>query len=63
MDTATQRCIVCENASFSPFYEGLKKCTECGHVVADMSISDEELRNLYQKNYFSDILGIFEHPY
>ena len=46
------KCIICENSSHKPFYEGLLKCKMCGHVFADISITDKELRELYRKNYF-----------
>ncbi len=46
------KCIICENVIHKPFYEGLLKCKTCGHVFADLSISNSELRELYRKNYF-----------
>jgi 2-polyprenyl-3-methyl-5-hydroxy-6-metoxy-1,4-benzoquinol methylase len=45
-------CITCEKIDFQPFYTGLIQCKNCSHIVADMNISDEELRNIYNKNYF-----------
>jgi len=52
METVVKQCIVCENSSFSSLYQGLIKCQNCSHVVADLSISDEDLYNLYKRNYF-----------
>jgi SAM-dependent methyltransferase len=45
-------CIVCDNSKYDQLYAGLIKCTNCGHVVADHSYTDEQLRELYKKKYF-----------
>lgn len=45
-------CIVCDGDKLSPYLEGLLRCEDCGHVAADLSISEEELHALYEKNYF-----------
>ena len=45
-------CIVCNSTSSVPFYPGILKCQQCGHVVADLQLSDHELFELYKKDYF-----------
>lgn len=45
-------CIVCNSTSSEPFYPGILKCQQCGHVVADLQLSDHELFELYKKDYF-----------
>lgn len=45
-------CIVCGGDDLRPFYSGLVKCAGCGFVAADMQLDENELRRLYQKNYF-----------
>lgn len=48
----TTRCIICEQTRTDNFMSGLKKCANCGLVFADMEISDEEVKRIYQKEYF-----------
>lgn len=50
--TAGQRCICCGGDDVAPRFEGLLRCQGCGHVWADMELSDEALRALYSENYF-----------
>jgi len=45
-------CAVCSGSSARKFYKGLVVCSECGHVFADYDLTDDELRELYSKNYF-----------
>ncbi len=45
-------CIVCNSTQALPLYNGILKCQNCGHVYADLAISDSELFELYRKNYF-----------
>ena len=46
------RCIVCENTENERFYKGILKCKKCDHIFADLRLTDEELFDLYRKNYF-----------
>lgn len=46
------RCIVCDSSQTRPFHKGLLQCQRCSHVVADLRITDEELFQLYKKDYF-----------
>jgi 2-polyprenyl-3-methyl-5-hydroxy-6-metoxy-1,4-benzoquinol methylase len=48
MDT----CIICQSDKSSLMYQGLLKCDECNYVYADCKMSDDELKKIYQKNYF-----------
>lgn len=45
-------CIVCNSTNAKPFYPGILKCQRCGHVFADLLLSDQELFELYKKDYF-----------
>ncbi len=50
--TEPQFCICCNNVEHEPHLRGLRRCNRCGHVWADMRLSDEELRQLYSATYF-----------
>lgn len=52
VDSEYSRCIVCQHPDLQPHFEGLLRCPECGHVVADLSQSEEDLQKLYERNYF-----------
>ncbi|HEY9696881.1 MAG TPA: class I SAM-dependent methyltransferase [Trichocoleus sp.] len=45
-------CIVCSSSLSQPLYRGIDKCSNCGHVFADLSLSNKELFEIYQKSYF-----------
>lgn len=45
-------CIVCSSNLSQPLYRGIDKCSNCGHVFADLSLSSEKLFEIYQKSYF-----------
>jgi 2-polyprenyl-3-methyl-5-hydroxy-6-metoxy-1,4-benzoquinol methylase len=45
-------CIVCEHDHAEPLYQGIDRCPSCGHVFADLSLSNDELFKIYQKDYF-----------
>ena len=45
-------CIVCNHDTPEPLYKGIDRCPNCGHVFADLSLSNEELFKIYQKDYF-----------
>lgn len=49
---ATKNCIVCGSILAEAFYVKLLRCSKCGHVFADLHLSDAELLNLYCKSYF-----------
>ncbi len=46
-------CVVCGGTSASTLYEGILRCEACGHVFADMRLSDEELFKLYNEEFFT----------
>jgi len=50
--STTRECIVCGSVRPAPLYTGILACRACGHVFADLEISDEELLRLYGKSYF-----------
>jgi SAM-dependent methyltransferase len=45
-------CVVCDHSHYESYCEGLIRCCRCSHVVADLSISDEDLAQIYQRNYY-----------
>lgn len=45
-------CIVCDSEKAEQFYTGLLQCKQCKHVVADLQMTEEELFQLYKKDYF-----------
>lgn len=45
-------CICCLGTDHVAYLRGLRRCTTCTHVWADLRLSDEELRALYSENYF-----------
>lgn len=46
------QCIVCCNSKHDQLYKGIIRCSNCGHIFADINLTDEELRDTYRKNYF-----------
>lgn len=46
------QCPVCGCGESRPLYDGIVRCPDCSHVYADVSVSDEELRRLYAREYF-----------
>lgn len=49
---AAPACICCQSNDHAPHLTGLLRCTGCGHVWADMRLSEAELKQLYARNYF-----------
>lgn len=47
------RCIVCECDDAAPLYPGILRCRACGYVFADMRLTDEELFQLYNEEFFT----------
>lgn len=47
-----QKCGICNDTRIKPLYDDLLKCKKCGHVFFSVSLSDEELFKLYEKDYF-----------
>ena len=45
-------CIVCSGTDLRPFHPGLLRCPECGHAIAELWVTDEELQGIYRKDYF-----------
>ena len=47
-------CIVCGDASPpDALYPGIVRCSTCGYVAADLRLTDEELFNLYNEQFFT----------
>src|SRR6266496_646390 len=45
-------CILCGGGSFEEYSPGLRRCRGCGFVSADLSLSEDEHRALYARQYF-----------
>lgn len=46
-------CVVCDSVSSVPFHSGLLKCTKCGHIFANLDLTDQEIKELYSLKYFN----------
>lgn len=47
------KCIVCDSDDFNKIYSHtLLKCNSCGFICANMSLNDEQLKEIYSANYF-----------
>jgi hypothetical protein len=46
------KCHVCDCSILKPLYPGIKRCEECGFAFSDLQLTQEELMNLYRKDYF-----------
>jgi 2-polyprenyl-3-methyl-5-hydroxy-6-metoxy-1,4-benzoquinol methylase len=51
--TTGNHCIVCERDDAAPLYPGILRCRACGYVFADMRLTDEELFELYNEEFFT----------
>lgn len=48
------KCIVCGNSHFTLIYKNtLQKCNNCSFITANISISDEDLKQFYGEKYFN----------
>jgi len=45
-------CICCGSEHHQPHLSGLRRCPNCTHIWADLSIPDDELKRLYSRGYF-----------
>jgi SAM-dependent methyltransferase len=48
-------CVVChaEIEKFLPLWPGLKQCSNCGHIMADIDAKCLDISGIYDNNYFS----------
>ncbi|MGI9107923.1 MAG: class I SAM-dependent methyltransferase [Pyrinomonadaceae bacterium] len=50
----TYHCIVCRSRdAAAPLYPGILRCGACSYVFADMRLTDEELFELYNEEFFT----------
>ena len=47
-----QTCVCCGGAEHHGHLAGLLRCAACGHIWADMRLSEAELKELYARDYF-----------
>jgi len=45
-------CALCGSSRSMPLYKGIPKCRDCGHVFADLQLTDGDFFELYRRNYF-----------
>ena len=45
-------CLVCGHDKKDNLYEVLLQCSDCGYIWADLNVTDEQLKKLYDRNYF-----------
>jgi SAM-dependent methyltransferase len=51
---ANNNCIVCDGRDTgAPLYPGILRCRACDYVFADMRLTDEELFELYNEEFFT----------
>lgn len=51
-ETQVSACICCGEAEWLPKFRVLRECKSCGFVRADMDLTHEQVRKLYQEDYF-----------
>jgi SAM-dependent methyltransferase len=49
-----QFCLICRSSEFAPLYKGLLRCRACHYVFADLSLTDQELQQLYDHTLFKE---------
>lgn len=48
-----QKCIICASGRFTNIYNNtLIECNSCGFISANMEINEEQLKTIYNENYF-----------
>ena len=47
-------CILCNSTDNGNFYPGIVKCNNCGHVFADLELSDEQFKNFIVMTIFME---------
>lgn len=52
MGQKLSKCIVCGNGSFEPYCSDVVRCLKCNLVVAEEIPTKQEVKELYQKEYF-----------
>jgi hypothetical protein len=45
-------CVCCGSSRWSAHFRVLRKCKDCGFIRADMDLTHEQVRKLYQEDYF-----------
>ncbi len=49
-----KKCIICNSTSYTLIYnKTLTRCKKCNFVSANMTINEEQLKKIYNKNYFN----------
>ena len=46
------KCICCNSSEWSPKFRVLMQCDECGYIRADTEVTPEQIKRLYQEDYF-----------
>src|SRR5437870_2411577 len=45
-------CICCGADEWTPLWRLLRRCCGCGFIRADQNLTDEQVKQLYQADYF-----------
>lgn len=45
-------CILCYGGNYRSLYPGILKCVDCGHVFADVDVTDQDMVKIYSERYF-----------
>lgn len=45
-------CVCCGSSRWSAYFRVLRKCRDCGFIRADVDLTHEQVRRLYQEDYF-----------
>lgn len=48
-------CLVCGAVEAHELYPGILRCGACGYVFADIQLSEDELRALYDERFFNGV--------
>jgi len=48
----SRRCILCGNDTHARYSKGVVKCRACGFAFADVDLTESDLLQIYQRNYF-----------
>ena len=47
-------CLICRGTDIEPLYKGLLRCRQCDYRFADITLTDEDLVKLYDRNNFHE---------
>ena len=45
-------CVICTNSEHEELFDGIAKCSSCGLVFFDQDLSEDQIKKLYDEEYF-----------